>query len=165
MNLFLVLMQIVDLGCLLDISKVGILFWYNVGNSGKEKVFNIRDTENHIFLLDLKNNLGKLDSHAVELEKNVSNIMYNYYLFAKNDCGNDSINYPSKFKMKYCKIFDNNLLIRDYIPCSSTTSVANADGYTVPTNTKGLYDLVEGKFYTNANTAEDAVDFTAGPQV
>ena len=62
----------------MDISKVGILFWYNVGNSGKEKVFNIRDTENHIFLLDLKNNLGKLDSHAVELEKNVSNIMYIY---------------------------------------------------------------------------------------
>ena len=56
----------------------------------------------------------------------------------------------------------NNELVRNFIPCYSTTSVINVDGNSVPTNTKGLYDLVEGKFYTNQGSGDD---FIAGPDV
>ena len=52
---------------------------------------------------------------------------------------------------------------RNFIPCYSTTNVTNAEGVQVPANTKGLYDLVEGKFYTNKNTSGE--DFIAGPDV
>ena len=45
-----------------------------------------------------------------------------------------------------CKIYDNDTLIRDYIPCINSSE------------TSGLYDLVEGKFYTNAGTGT----FTTG---
>ena len=62
-------------------------------------------------------------------------------------------------------IYSKNEISADFIPCKSVTTVLNAEGVTVPANTKGLYDLVEGKFYTNANTAADAVDFIAGPEV
>ena len=64
----------------------------------------------------------------------------------------------------YCKIYNNNNLVRDFVPCKSAIAVTNADGDTVPANTKGLYDLVEGKFYTNQNTSS-LDDFTAGPEV
>ena len=61
------------------------------------------------------------------------------------------------------KISLNNDIVRNLIPCYSTTTVKNAEGNTVPANTKGLYDLVEGKFYTNKNSSGD--DFIAGPNV
>ena len=71
---------------------------------------------------------------------------------------------PSPIRLGNSKYFDNNNhLIRNFIPCYSTTTVKNIDGNQVPTNTKGLYDIVGGKFYTNQNTSGN--DFTAGPDV
>ena len=49
----------------------------------------------------------------------------------------------------YCRIYDGNTIIRDYIPCK------NAGGAV------GLYDLIGQKFYGNAGTGS----FTAGPVV
>lgn len=74
----------------------------------------------------------------------------------------DGRNSPSSLRLYSCKMYDNNILIRDFIPCYSTTTVKNIDGIQVPANTKGLYDTVEGKFYTNQGTGED---FRAGPAV
>lgn len=65
--------------------------------------------------------------------------------------------------MYYCKIKNDDVLIRNFIPCKATTTTTNANDIEVPENTKGLYDLVEGKFYTNQNTIGD--DFIAGPDV
>ena len=82
----------------------------------------------------------------------------NIFLFSHN-----GQNYPSMIKLYYCEMFDGNTRIREFIPCYTTKAVTNADGDTVPANTKGLYDIVEGKFYTNQNT--NGNDFTAGPEV
>lgn len=49
----------------------------------------------------------------------------------------------------YCRIYDGNTIIRDYIPCIG------------PTGTAGLYDLVGGKFYGNSGSGS----FAAGPVV
>lgn len=55
------------------------------------------------------------------------------------------ISYGS-FRLYSCRIYNNGLMVRDFIPCR------NASG------TIGLYDLVNGQFYTNAGTGT----FTAG---
>ena len=39
--------------------------------------------------------------------------------------------------------------MRDFIPCYSVENVIDAEGRQYPAGTVGLYDLVEGKFYTN----------------
>ncbi len=134
------------------------------GVSGKEKGIIAGDTQEHVFILDTVSSIGRIDQNSQVLDNNgVKPINFNYLLFAINN--NGIIDRKSSFKMNSCKILENNQLIRYYIPCKSVTAVTNADGKSVPSDTKGLYDLVEGKFYTNANTAADAVDFIAGPDV
>ena len=72
------------------------------------------------------------------------------YIFARNN--NGVADAHSNTKLKKLIINYSNVKIRSFIPCYSTTTVTNADGVQVPENTKGLYDLVEGKFYTNKGT-------------
>ena len=52
-------------------------------------------------------------------------------------------------KLFSCQIYNNGTLIRNFIPCKP------------PAGAVGLYDLVNGKFYSNAGTGS----FTAGPVV
>jgi len=66
--------------------------------------------------------------------------------------------------MNYCKISENNKFIRIYIPCYSTTTVTDVNGKNCPSGTKGMYDTVEGKFYTNQGDPTKG-DFIAGPDV
>ena len=49
----------------------------------------------------------------------------------------------------------------NFIPCYSTTAVKDVNGNDCPNGTRGMYDLVEGKFYTNQGTGE----FIVGPDV
>ena len=58
--------------------------------------------------------------------------------------------YYSNGKLKYFKAYINNKLKINLIPC-----------YNVQDGTIGMYDTVEGKFYTNQGTG----DFIAGPDV
>lgn len=52
-------------------------------------------------------------------------------------------------KVYSCQIYDNGVLVRDYVPCKNPAGVV------------GLYDLANSKFYGNAGTGA----FTAGPEV
>lgn len=61
---------------------------------------------------------------------------------------NSGISYGSH-KLFSCQIYNNGTLIRNFIPCKP------------PAGAVGLYDLVNGKFYSNAGTGS----FTAGPVV
>ena len=54
--------------------------------------------------------------------------------------------------------------VRNYIPCYTTTTVTNVDGEICDEGTAGLYDLVEGKFYTNRGDKTKG-DFKCGPEV
>ena len=67
----------------------------------------------------------------------------------------------SKAKIFSANIFNNDNIVRDFIPCYSTTTVTDVDGIERTKDTIGLYDTVEGKFYTNQGTGE----FIAGPDV
>lgn len=62
---------------------------------------------------------------------------------------NGSVSQLASVRLYSCKIYDNNVLVRDFIPCK------NASG------TVGLWDDVNSQFYQNAGTGT----FTAGPVV
>ena len=68
------------------------------------------------------------------------------YIFARN--GTTTLN--SAFKLYYFKMEKNGTLVRDFIPC-----------YRKSDDVIGLYDLVNGVFYTNQGTG----DFTKGSNV
>ena len=70
---------------------------------------------------------------------------YNYSLFKIYNI-ND---YYSSAKLYSYRAYHNDQLIRDMIPCYSTTTVTNVNNRQCLAGTIGLYDLVEGKFYTN----------------
>lgn len=94
-----------------------------------------------------------------------NNVNYNLFIFGINECGSylsNNVWSQDMISLKLFQIYDNAEIIRDYIPCHSTTTVTNVDGVQVPANTKGLYDLIEGKFYTNQGSGDD---FIAGPDV
>lgn len=61
------------------------------------------------------------------------------YIFAMNQ-NNETIAY-TQMKLYYCKIYNDDILVRDFIPC-----YRNSD------NEVGLYDLVNDVFYTNQGT-------------
>ena len=69
------------------------------------------------------------------------------YLFALNN--NGSLFGGGSLSLYSCQIYDNDVLIRDFVPCIN------------PGGEVGLYDLVNGVFYGNAGTGA----FTAGPDV
>ena len=64
---------------------------------------------------------------------------YNLYLMAINTANTASL--YAKCKLYYCKIYDDENLVRNFIPC-----YRNSD------NEVGLYDLVNNVFYTNQGT-------------
>ena len=63
------------------------------------------------------------------------------YLFAMHQGDGTSITLFAKTKMYACKIWESNVLVRNFIPC-----------YRKSDNVIGLYDLVNNVFYTNAGT-------------
>ena len=67
------------------------------------------------------------------------------WLFARNHTSStasgSAYRNPIASKIYFCKIYDNNTLVRNYVPC-----------YRKADNVAGLYDLVNGVFYTNAGT-------------
>ena len=71
---------------------------------------------------------------------------WNLYLFAVNNNGAATL--QAHAKLYSCKIYDNDTLIRNFIPCKNPSGVV------------GLYDLVNNQFYQNAGTGT----FTAGDE-
>ena len=105
-------------------------------------------------------NIGMYGRHTIDKNKNityldgeaVSTFTYSAFqstvslnLFASND---GSMQYYAKTKMYSCQVHDNDVLVRDFVPCK------NASGAV------GLYDIVNSKFYANNGTGT----FTAGEE-
>ena len=70
----------------------------------------------------------------------ISGTTYNLYLFTFNEAGTPDSRYFMG-KLKTFKLWDNNILLRNFIPC-----------YRKSDNEVGMYDLVNGVFYTNQGT-------------
>lgn len=98
--------------------------------------------------VDFNKNIISMDGSTVlAMGASTFSAPHNLALFANNRAG--GIQEKTTMALYYCRIYDGNTIIRDYIPCK------NAGGAV------GLYDLVDGKFYGNAGTGS----FTAGPVV
>lgn len=97
--------------------------------------------------VDANKNICSMEGHPVNLTYADFQCDYNLFLFATNTAGTAKSYFTGKIYS--CQIYDNDVLVRDFVPC-----VSDADGV-------GLYDLVNSKFYTNAGTGT----FTAGSEV
>lgn len=73
---------------------------------------------------------------------------YSIFLFTGNTGGTAGTP-KSGTVIYYCKIYDNDVLVRDFIPCKNPSGVI------------GLYDLVNNQFYQNAGTGT----FISGPEI
>lgn len=77
---------------------------------------------------------------------------FNLYLFAEDVISTDGSSSTAEAKAASkcyaCKIYKNNVLIRNFVPCKNSSNVA------------GLYDIVNNTFYTNQGTGS----FTVGAE-
>ena len=79
----------------------------------------------------------------------------NMFIFSNFNSARGASENPSQFSSGFrlygFKMYDNDLLVRDFVPCRQTNDI----------NINGLYDMVEGKFYPSYNN----VSFTIGGDV
>lgn len=99
------------------------------------------------FILD--KNLFYVDNQLLKTFNEQSfNNDTNVLIFGRND--NDTIVSYDHIRLYNCKIYDNDVLVRDFIPC-----------YRKSDNIPGLYDLVNNVFYTK----KGAGNFIIGKRV
>lgn len=90
-------------------------------------------------LVDANKNVLSIDGVVITTATAATfSCSYNMYLFAFNSVG--TVDNLTTMKLYSCQIYDNGVLVRDYIPCTN------------PSGAYGLYDLVNSKFYGNAGT-------------
>ena len=97
---------------------------------------------------------------ATSEQNTTKNIPITVQIFGQKDESN--LQRFGYYKLYYCIVYSNKKEIKNFIPCYSTTTVTDVNGKQCPAETKGLYDLVEGEFYTNQGSGDD---FKAGPNV
>lgn len=137
-------------------SNSGIAIWittssiwsYSYGNSLGGIQF--LDTDEFYTFEQDKNSI-KRDGNVLGVfsAQELHDTSYNITIFNLNNGRSGMDGRIAKIKAKYWVIKDGDTIIRNYIPCIS------------PTNVVGMYDTVEGKFYSSPN----GVAFIAGPVV
>ena len=112
----------------------------------KEKIYNVDVEKNNIQINDVKYNS---EMNLLSSKQN-----YSSYIFARHQLY--PFNSYSCFigKIFSCNIYEDNICIRNFIPCYCTTTVIDVNNKQCESGTIGMYDLVEGKFYTNQGTGE-----------
>ena len=107
------------------------------------------DTQRHTFVNDIYNGKVKVDRYEIDnIEPFNSSSSYRIYIGAYNN-GSPNLQYGWVARYYKLKIYDNDILVRDFIP------VLDPDG--VPC----MYDKVEQKLYYNQGTGQ----FIAGPVI
>lgn len=106
--------------------------------------------------ISLNKNTFSVDETSATFASASFQSQYNMWIFATNSSG--TAQYLCKAKIYSAQIYDDGVLIRNFVPAR------NASG------TLGLYDTVNGAFYTNAGSGTftagaDIVGFTAGAEV
>lgn len=98
--------------------------------------------------VDFNKNIISMDGKPVlTMGNSTFSVPHNLALLANNRAG--GIQEKTTMVLYYCRIYDGNTIIRDFIPCKNAAGAV------------GLYDLIGQKFYGNAGTGS----FTAGPEV
>ena len=122
-------------------TSVGIYWLVDYGSSGKKYVGSC-DVNRH--MLDFDKNIVYLDNNILyKFEYELFTGYGNAYIFS---ISSNQIEDLAPSLLYSYKMYDNNILIRDYIPC-----------YRKSDNKPGLYDLVNDVFYTNQGTGEFSI--------
>lgn len=101
--------------------------------------------ETNVVLMDIKNNYFEMNGEKTDAPAQaLASITTTLALFGDHN-GSEYATY-STTSIYYCQIWDDGVLVRDFVPCKNSSNVA------------GMYDLVNGVFYQNAGTGT----FTAG---
>lgn len=96
----------------------------------------------HIYKIDVYNKKIKYDNEQeIEIQRTDFDTQLNYWLFWRNRNENLGAQDKGNFRIYYCKMYVQDVLVRDFIPC-----YRNSD------NEVGIYDLVNDTFYTNNGT-------------
>lgn len=98
--------------------------------------------------IDANKNIWKYSGETITFDKNNFTCAYSMYIFNVNKDDNPAY-LPGMMKLYLFKIYDNDVLVRDFIPCKN------------PSGTVGLYDSVNNQFYQNAGSGT----FIAGPEI
>lgn len=98
--------------------------------------------------VDANKNIWKYSGETITFDKNNFTCAYSMYIFNVNK-DNSPAYLPGMMKLYLFKIYDNDVLVRDFIPCKN------------PSGTIGLYDSVNNQFYQNAGSGT----FIAGPEI
>lgn len=96
------------------------------------------------YTADKNRNVCTINGTAINSNAQTFTGTTNIYLFARSY---SSLSYAN-LKMYGCKIYSNDVLVRDFIPCKNASGVV------------GMWDDVNSTFYQNAGTGT----FTAGPE-
>lgn len=99
-----------------------------------------------IYEIDKNKNVTNINGNIYTFPSSTFQSNYNMYILGINTAGSTN-NQLGSLKIYSCQIYDNDILIRDFVPCKTIEG------------TVGLYDIVNGVFYTNAGTGS----FIAGP--
>lgn len=131
------------------------------GNQGQDGAFYVSGTQFAFDKFKVISSIRNVNSHVIQLSsdglfingsfidkqtdyRNNWTSPREFYLMALNRGNSIDPNYNTIY---YCKLYDNNQLVRDFIPVSYN-------------GTPGLWDKVEWKFYENAGSGS----FTLGPE-
>lgn len=96
--------------------------------------------------INCNRNIFSVDSASHTFSAQTYQTPYTMYLFAAND--NGRLHLPGAIRYYWCEIYDNDVLVRDYIPA-------------IQNGRAGLYDKVESKMYYSNGTD----DFIAGEAI
>lgn len=101
----------------------------------------------------------KMNGTSLDNTNSTFSVSYPLYLLALNESGKVA---SARFSAQLynCRIWEGDIIKRDFVPVQTTATVTSADGTSCPSGSIGLLDLVENKFYQNKGIGT----FIAGPE-
>lgn len=118
--------------------------WYGNGSAAD---FSTEIKFNSRLVCDMNKNITTIGKYTATNTSNSFSSGYNMYLFGSNFMG--SFYEGISAKIWSMSIYDNDNLVRDYVPCIN------------PSGAIGMYDMVSGSFFANAGSGV----FVAGPSL
>jgi len=118
---------------------------FRFGSSSTNNLVAATSTEQNT--IDANKNVLTIGANSATAAAATFTATYSMYLFAVNNAG--SMQYPASVKIYSCQIYNNETLVRDFVPCENESGEV------------GMYDKLNNVFYANAGTGV----FTAGSVV
>jgi len=105
---------------------------------GQGETMSVAQSDYH--LIDKNGNTTTVDGTTETATAVTFSTPYNLFLFKMNN-GGSAASTLAEIRFSYCMIYNNGTLIRDLVPC-----------FRIADDVMGMYDRVNGVFYTNAGT-------------